>query len=69
MCSTASELTAVGTVVTSAVSFKALYAGAYHTCGLTADGDAYCWGANYNGQLGQFSTTYSAVPLKVIGQL
>jgi alpha-tubulin suppressor-like RCC1 family protein len=47
-----SELTAVGTVVTSAVSFTALYAGAYHTCGITTDGEAYCWGANDVGQSG-----------------
>lgn len=34
------------------LAFTALSAGAAHTCGITAGGDAYCWGANGNGQLG-----------------
>ena len=43
----------------------ALEAGMFHTCGV-ADGKAYCWGYNNNGQFGDNSTTYqSKVPVAV----
>jgi alpha-tubulin suppressor-like RCC1 family protein len=32
--------------------FASLSLGEHHNCGLTADGTAYCWGINYEGQLG-----------------
>ena len=31
---------------------KAIAAGNSHTCGVTTSGDAYCWGMNPSGQLG-----------------
>ena len=34
------------------VSFIALSAGGYHTCGLATDGRAFCWGSDQYGQLG-----------------
>lgn len=37
------------------VRFTMLSAGAYHTCGLTDGLDAFCWGANGDAQLGEFS--------------
>jgi alpha-tubulin suppressor-like RCC1 family protein len=37
-------------------------AGQYHSCGLTAAGQAYCWGANGFGQLGNGSTSAPVVP-------
>ena len=37
-------------------TFILLTAGAYHSCGLTAHGRAYCWGEDYNGQLGNDGT-------------
>ena len=38
-----------------------------HTCGLTTDGTAYCWGYNPFGQLGDGTTTNRASPTRVAG--
>jgi alpha-tubulin suppressor-like RCC1 family protein len=43
--------------VATTVRFIALSAGQRHTCGITADRDAYCWGANDESQLGGFGAT------------
>src|SRR5688572_1748141 len=36
--------------------FKSVTAGLNHTCALTEDGVAYCWGSNLGGQLGAGNT-------------
>ncbi|HEY6829549.1 MAG TPA: hypothetical protein VI259_21980 [Gemmatimonadaceae bacterium] len=36
-----------------------------HTCGITVDGTAYCWGGNDFGQLGDGTTTQRLVPTPV----
>jgi alpha-tubulin suppressor-like RCC1 family protein len=46
---------------------KAIAAGYYHTCAVTAAGGVMCWGGNTNGQLGNNSTTQSLVPVAVMG--
>jgi alpha-tubulin suppressor-like RCC1 family protein len=44
-----------------------LIAGSYHTCGVKTDGTAWCWGDNGDGELGDGTTTSSAVPVQVAG--
>jgi alpha-tubulin suppressor-like RCC1 family protein len=40
------------TRVTGGLTFTMVSAGGVHVCGLTADRQAYCWGNNFRGQLG-----------------
>ncbi len=44
-----------------------LSARAYHVCGLTREGEAWCWGDNQAGQLGDGSDVSRAGPVKVAG--
>jgi len=45
--------------------FVTLSVGAQNACGLTANGDVYCWGNNAFGSLGQGDTTNRADPVLV----
>lgn len=47
------------------IVFTSLSAGFGHTCGLNSSGQAYCWGANGNGQLGNNSQSFRLVPVAV----
>jgi alpha-tubulin suppressor-like RCC1 family protein len=51
------------------ISFRQVTAGNAHTCGLTPDRHAYCWGASRDGQVGAGTTTTRAVPTAVVGGL
>ena len=42
----------VPVAVSSPGSFAALTVGAHYSCGITAGGEAYCWGSNAEGRLG-----------------
>jgi alpha-tubulin suppressor-like RCC1 family protein len=50
-------------------SFRQVSAGGSHTCGVTTDYRAYCWGANYAAQLGDGTTTLRLTPVAVAGGL
>ncbi|KAM9861600.1 hypothetical protein ACI1US_02502 [Leucobacter sp. BZR 635] len=47
------------------VSFVEIDAGAYHTVALGSDGNAYTWGQNSSGEIGNGTTTNINVPTKV----
>ena len=49
------------------LTFRAVSAGGYHACGVTAAGLAYCWGWNDRGQLGDGTTIDQHRPVRVAG--
>lgn len=49
--------------------FTSLTLGDIHACGLTAAGEAHCWGDNSYGQLGDGTETDRSTPVTVIGGL
>jgi alpha-tubulin suppressor-like RCC1 family protein len=63
---------AEGAALAAPLAFVQVSTGAFHTCGVAADGRAYCWGGNNAGQLGDgtiFGTTPRTTPSAVIGGL
>ena len=63
--STTNSLTPAAVQMPAGVSFQSIAADYYHTCALTTTGQAYCWGMNGYGQLGNNSTTDSRIPVAV----
>ncbi len=61
--------TRLALTVRSALTFSAVTVGASHSCALVPTGEAYCWGSNARGQLGDSSTVSSASPVPVWGGL
>jgi hypothetical protein len=54
----------------TALSFHQVSAGTIHTCGVTTDYRAYCWGLSGYGQLGDGTTTSPRLtPVAVLGGL
>jgi alpha-tubulin suppressor-like RCC1 family protein len=51
--------------VAADLRFSSIGAGDQHTCGLTIDGSAYCWGNNWRGQLGTDVEGSIANPVRV----
>lgn len=59
-------------LVETSLRFKAVSAGVTHSCGITQDGSAYCWGGGYEngrGILGNGQLTTSASPVRVAGSV
>ncbi|MEO7086818.1 MAG: hypothetical protein ABI442_02215 [Gemmatimonadaceae bacterium] len=56
------------THIGSSVQFSAISAGARHTCAIAINRQAYCWGANDVGQVGNFGGN-AATPILVPGAL
>ncbi|MGH7569479.1 MAG: RCC1 domain-containing protein [Gemmatimonadales bacterium] len=62
---------AIPTPVSGGLSFALVHAGFDHTCGVTTGpgGDAYCWGQNTFGQLGDGTALTKTSPVPVSGAL
>jgi len=50
-------------------TFVSITSGGNHTCAVDSDGNAYCWGMNQFGQLGDATTTDRVTPTLVAGGL
>lgn len=48
--------------------FVTIDAGDFHTCGVTASGEAWCWGSNFRGQLGDGTLSDRMVPTRVVSE-
>ena len=66
--STSQSLVPVAVTTTGVLSGKTVLSitnGYMYTCAIASDNQAYCWGSNADGQLGNNSTAYSSVPVAV----
>ena len=52
--------------VNSGQTFAAV-SGSYHTCGVTVEGNAFCWGEGSSGELGNSSRDTKSTPVTVSG--
>lgn len=60
---------AVPLEVVGAPLLRTISAGHTHTCALSLDGSAFCWGGNSAGQLGSNDDSEAAEPMRVFGGL
>ena len=54
------------TAITGGFTFYDIRTMGEHSCGLASGGVVYCWGRNVTGQLGDGTTTGSAIPVRVL---
>jgi alpha-tubulin suppressor-like RCC1 family protein len=64
---TAPETTPALSTTSTPLSFIQVSGGGRHTCGISTDNRAYCWGSNTSGQLGDGTKTQHLVPFPVAG--
>ena len=57
----AQEYRFVPTPVLGGLRFTSVHAGGWFTCGLTTSGEAWCWGENLRGSLGNDTIASSAI--------
>lgn len=62
----AATATPVAVLHPSGVTFDRITAGGAHTCSLTSAGQAYCWGHNADGRLGDSTTVLPLMPVAVL---
>ncbi|HYW13995.1 MAG TPA: hypothetical protein VE871_18670 [Longimicrobium sp.] len=62
----AATATPVAVLHPSGVTFDRITAGGAHTCALTSAGQAYCWGHNADGRLGDSTTVLPLMPVAVL---
>jgi alpha-tubulin suppressor-like RCC1 family protein len=51
--------------VTGDLLFSKIDIGQYHSCGITTEGLAYCWGKGEDGQLGNGMQNDQSIPFPV----
>jgi hypothetical protein len=56
-------------LVAGNLRFTSMFVGGSHSCGLVASGEAYCWGGNDEGQLGDGTTDGRTEPVAVLSSL
>ncbi|HEY1085289.1 MAG TPA: hypothetical protein VGE34_01010 [Candidatus Saccharimonadales bacterium] len=49
----------------ASATFRQISAGGIHSCGIASDNKAYCWGYNFNGQVGDGTSTTRTTPVAV----
>jgi alpha-tubulin suppressor-like RCC1 family protein len=55
--------------VAGGLLFSQVSTGAWHSCGKTLEGVAFCWGGNGTGQLGDGTTNTRTKPVAVAGPI
>ncbi|MEN8376372.1 MAG: Ig-like domain-containing protein [Gemmatimonadota bacterium] len=55
------------TLVQGDIEFSSISVGIHHVCGISTEGEAYCWGANPDGRLGVGDTDSRTGPSTVLG--
>jgi len=60
-------VTAIPTLVIGSHSWKMISVGQSHACGVTISGEAYCWGWNTSGSVGDGTTEHRPSPTLVSG--